>query len=130
MKASLVILAILAVMLAALNLLWLGFSSAKITVGHRGVPSVKLRVDDKVTDFGNLRTGETRFLFLSKGDGSTPGGARVSVSLLVGDSQHVVCAPVVGPRLQHLDIVLYNDRESTCELRSPMFSDLIITEFF
>jgi hypothetical protein len=110
----------------AVNLLWLRYSSTKIVVGHRGVAEVQLHVDDELIDIGNLRTGETRFLFLPrKGKSSL-----FTVSFVQDEMRRQVCVLDVESSMQHVGITLYNERESTCELSSPILSELIVRKFF
>ncbi len=129
MKFLLIILLIIAGLIGGLNLLWLGSSSTKVVVGRRGVASVVVRVGDEVIELGNLRTGESRFLFLPK-SGKSSGGSTFSVSFMRDKAQTQVCQLQIEPSMQHVDVVLYNDINSTCSLSSPILSELIVTKFF
>ena len=113
MKPVLIILLMFAGVIAAVNVLWLQWSSAKIVVGHRGVPNVALQVEDEMINIGNLRTGESRFLFLPK-----TGKAKsiFEVSFMIDEVQTQVCTLEIESTKQHVEIVLYNDEVSTCSV--------------
>ena len=127
MKPVLIILLMFAGVIAAVNVLWLQWSSAKIVVGHRGVPNVALQVEDEMINIGNLRTGESRFLFLPK-----TGKAKsiFEVSFMIDEVQTQVCTLEIESTKQHVEIVLYNDDVSTCSVSSPILSELIVSKFF
>ena len=129
MKPLLIILVIIVGVISALNLLWLGFSSAKVVVGHRGVASVMVHVGNEVIEIGNMRTGESRFLFLPK-SGESSLGTTFSVSFIIDEEQTQVCAHDIELSMQHVHVVLYHDMESTCTVSSPILSELIVTKFF
>ena len=114
--------------ICAMNAIWLGFSSSKVVVGHRGVASVIIRVDEELIDLGNLRTGESRFLFLPRS--SSPSGSTFSISFLIDGQQMPVCTLGVERTGQHVDVVLNHDAKSTCELSSPILSELFVTKVF
>ena len=128
MKPLLYILLIIAGLICALNLMWLQFSSAKVVVGHRGVASVMVQIDDEVVELGNLRTGESRFFFLPKRGGSPE--SFFSVSYMIDEVQTQVCTVDIELTKRHVEVVLFNDKESTCVVSSPILSELIVTKFF
>ena len=129
LKSLLIVLLILAGVSCALNLLWLRYSSARVVVGQRGVASVTVQVDGEVIELGNLRRGESRFLFLPKRGGSSL-GSTFSVSFMGDEVQTLVCTLDIELSMQHVDVVLYHDIGSTCAVSSPILSELIVTKFF
>ncbi len=129
MKPLLIILVLFAGVICSFNLLWLRYSSTKVVVGHRGVASVIIRVDGEEIELGNLRTGESRFLFLPRTGKSAP-RSTFSISFMIDDMQTSVCTLGVEQSGRHVDVVLYNDAESTCVLSSPILSELIVTKVF
>lgn len=107
------------------NLFWLGFSTTRVAIAGRGLASVKIRINDETIDLGNMRRGESRFMFLPKHDIAT-------YTITYEAERHTVtaCQVEVMNTKQHVEARLYDNRESTCTVTEPLFSDLMVTKFF
>lgn len=114
-----------AMFIAAVNLFWLNYSTTRVSIAGRGLASVKLYIDNQLIDLGNLRRGESRFMFLPK-----TGTALYTITFTEGNFVHTACEAEVEPTGQHVEASLAPEGASTCVVTDPMLSDLMILKFF
>lgn len=125
LKTTFLLLMVPVCFVLALNLFWLGYSTTRVSIGGRGLADVKLRVNDEVIDLGDLRRGETRFMFLPK-----KGSAVYSITYFDNNYTHTACEVEVKNTRQHVEAQIYQGRESVCTVTEPLFSGLMISKFF
>lgn len=124
-KTFLLLISVPVCLVLAMNLFWLQYSTTRIVVGNRGVALVKLEMNGEVIDLGNLRTGETRFMFLPKGDMSL-----YTLTYAKDDYRPTACEVEVGNTKHHVETTLYGDRDSICTVSEPLLSEVMAFKFF
>jgi len=121
MKVAVITFLLLALCLLAPNLVWLGFSTARITnVDPNTVYSVTVYVNDKKLSLGDIRAGESRFLIL-------PASGDATYKVLYGEGADVksVCNDYVQRDMHHVETVLEGVEGSRCKVSLPLFSELL-----
>lgn len=126
LKTTILVLMVPAGFILAFNLFWLRYSTTRVSVEGRGLASVKLNINDEVIDLGNLRRGESRFMFLPRAE-----TADYSITYEEDDVTQTACeVEVVGSR-HHVEAKLFGrTREAICKVTEPMFTDLMVRKFF
>jgi len=111
--------------LLAINLFWFAFSTTRIQIAGPGLADVKLQVGDEVIELGDLRRGESRFMFLPK-----HGDANYSITFREETNVLTACSLEIQEVKQHIEARLRPGSESNCTVSEPMFSDLMVSKFF
>jgi len=125
LKTGILLLMIPVGFVLAINLFWLGFSTTRVSIGGRGLADVKIRVNEELIDLGNLRRGESRFMFLPKEE-----LAVYTVTYSDNNYTHTACEVEVKGTKNHVEATLYDTREAVCTVTEPLFSDLMVFKFF
>ena len=125
MKTTFFVLMIPVCFLAAVNLFWLGFSTTRVSIAGRGLVGVTVHFSDKTMDLGDMRRGESRFMFLPR-----VANASYWITFSNRNQAHTVCKLEVNETGEHVEARLYDNRESVCTVTDPMLSDLMVLKFF
>jgi hypothetical protein len=125
LKTTILLLMVPASFILALNLFWLRYSTTRISIEGHGLASVQLNINDEVIDLGNLRRGESRFMFLPKSE-----TALYSITYKDGGVVQSVCNLEVAGTKRHVDARLYGGQQAACTVEEPLFSDLMVRKFF
>jgi hypothetical protein len=125
LKTAFYLLMIPVCFLLAINLFWLAFSTTRVEIVERGLADVKIIVGEEVIELGDLRRGETRFMFLPK-----HGTTTYSISFMQQGYTHTACAVEVNETNNHVEAHLYPERESVCTVTEPLLSEIMVTKFF
>lgn len=107
------------------NLFWFRYSTTRVSIPGPGLADVKILVDSDVIELGDLRRGESRFMFLPN-----DGPATYSITFLADNYTRTACEVDIEGTKNHVEATLYSGRESICEVTEPLFTDLMIAKFF
>ncbi len=122
MKRTALLVSILAVFIFAPNLVWLAYSTNRITNGGAGLlRSVTVHVDDRKVYLGELHPGDSRFTFLPKS-----GDATYRVSYTNGTRDELACQAYVEGEMYHVELLLADTRGPVCTVTLPLISELFI----
>ncbi len=111
--------------LLAMNLFWFGYSTTRVQIGGPGLAQVTLRINEEVIELGDLRRGESRFMFLPK-----HGDAIYSITFQDNGHEQAACELEIQEVRQHVETMLRPGSESSCVVSEPMFSGLLVGKFF
>jgi hypothetical protein len=104
------------------NLIWLAYSTARITnTGDEILRSVIVHVDDEQTILGELEPGKSRFIILPNS-----GDATFKVSYVKGTNTETVCQEYAEGDMYHIETLLSDNKGSKCISTLPLVSDLLI----
>jgi len=107
------------------NLVWLGFSTARIANGETvSIHSVIVHVDEEKTELGDLAPGERRFIVLPKS-----GDATFTVTYKKGAESEAVCSEYVEGDMYHVEVRLKGTAASQCSVSLPLLSELFILKW-
>jgi len=126
LKTTILVLMVPACFILAINLFWLRYATTRVSIEGHGLAAVKVYVNDQVIDLGNLRRGESRFMFLPRVE-----TAVYSITYKEGELTQTACAVEIAGTNQHVDAKLYGGtHEAVCTATKPLFSELMVGKFF
>lgn len=121
MKIAALTIATLIICIFVPNLIWLGYSTARITNGGTDtLITVVVHVDEKETNLGDLPPGKSRFIILPK---SGDAGYRISYEIRAHSKS--ACGEYVEGEMYHVETILESSQGSKCMVSiTPLISDL------
>lgn len=127
MKNMVFVLLILGAFAAVPNVLWLMFSTIRVT-NESGVRlgNLVLQVDSQSTPVGNIESESSRFTFLPMGFGE----ATLSLEYKVNAKPVSHCQEYVEGSGYHVEVVVDKEQSVRCTAELSIFSSLLVQKLF
>jgi hypothetical protein len=127
MKNLIFILFILAALAAAPNVVWLRYSTLRVT-NEAGVllRDVALQIGTQSIPVGNVLVDSSRFAFLPKEFGE----ATLTIAYIVNGAPASGCQEYVESTGYHVEVVVDEDQSVRCSVERPTFSSLLVQKLF
>ena len=127
MKNLISIFSILAALAAAPNVVWLRYSTVRVTnEADALLRDVALLIDTESVPVGNVLLKSSRFSFLP----TEFGEATLTIAYRIKGASVSGCQEYVESTRYHVEVVVNEDQSVSCSVEQPIFSGLLVQKLF